>query len=148
MSELIPKIADIATLKGISMLLALPMLCVAYTFQTGLEIAWDGSVWLSIEADDNDRLQNSKLFFIFICKSIWVSFFAAMAYGLISYLHFEWDFPFLFIASVILISIALLGIFGQEKVEQLKNIEKFWFYAFIVWGVFLQTMKEELDKPT
>jgi magnesium-transporting ATPase (P-type) len=147
MSELVPKIADIATLKGISMLLALPMLCVAYTFQTGLEISLDGSVWLAIEPDDNENLQNFKLFFIFVCKSLWISFFAAMAYGLVSYFHYGWKFPFLYVASVVLIAIALLGIFGQEKIDQLKEIEKFWFYSFIVWGVFLQTMREELDKP-
>ncbi|GAA5442613.1 hypothetical protein Misp06_00787 [Microbulbifer sp. NBRC 101763] len=48
MSELVPKIADIATLKGINMLLALPMLCVAYMFQTGLEISLDGTIWLKL----------------------------------------------------------------------------------------------------
>lgn len=147
MSELIPKIADIATLKGISMLLALPMLCVAYTFQTGLEISFDDSIWLAIEPGDNERLQNFKLFFIFICKSLWVSFFAGMAYSLVSYLHHMWDFPFLYVTSVVLISIAILGIFGQEKIEQLKSVEDFWFYSFIVWGIFLQTMREDLDKP-
>jgi len=146
MSELVPKIADIATLKGISMLLALPMLCVAYTFQTGLEIAWDGSVWLALSSDDGQALQTFKLFFIFICKSLWVSFFAAMAYGAISLLHYVWPFPFLYVTSVVLIAVALFGIFGAQKFEPLQEVEKFWFYSFIVWGVFLQTMREQLDE--
>ena len=46
----------------------------------------------------------------------------------------------------LLVPIMML-VFGQEKIDQLKEIEKFWFYSFIVWGVFLQTMREELDKP-
>lgn len=146
MSDLVPKIADIATLKGLSMLLALPMLCVAYTFQTGLEISWDSSIWLSIDADDNQRLKIFKLFFIFVCKSIWISFFAGLLYGLISQLHLEVKFPFLYITSVVLIAIALFGMFGAEEIVVLKSIDRFWFYSCIVWGVFLETRREELDK--
>lgn len=146
MSELVPKIADIATLKGISMLLALPMLCVAYTFQTGLEIGWDGSVWLALNPDDGQALQTFKLFFIFVCKSLWVSFFAALAYGAVSFLHYVWSFPFLYVTSVVLIAVALFGIFGAQKFEPLQEVEKFWFYSFIVWGVFLQAMREQLDE--
>lgn len=146
MSELVPKISDIATLKGISMLLALPMLCVAYTLQTGLEIAWGSTELLALKSDDGQTLQTFKLFFIFICKSLWVSFFAALAYGLVSWLHYEWSFPFLYVTSVVLIAVALFGIFGVQQFEPLQEVEKFWFYSFIVWGVFLQSMREQLDE--
>jgi len=148
MSELVPKIADISTLKGISMLLALPMLCVAYTFQTGLEINVDGSIWLGLEADDGEKFKVFKIFMIFILKSLWISFFAGIFYTAITFVHFYFEFPFLYIVSVILIAIALLGIFGTDKIPEIKNIDKFWYYSLIVWGVFLQTLREKLDNIT
>lgn len=148
MSELVPKIADISTLKGISMLLALPMICVAYTFQTGLEIFIDNEIWLGVNPEDSDAWRNFKVFIIFILKSLWISFFAAIFYGVLTVLHEHVDFPVIYVSSVILIAIALLGIFGQEKIPELKAIDRFWFYAFIVWGVYLQTIIEKFEKNT
>ena len=143
-AEIVPKIADIATLKGLSMLLALPMVCVAYTFQTGLVIGFEDSVLMSFQ--DGDKI--TKLFFIFICKSIWVSFFAIFFYGLARYLQIEIEFQFLYVISVMLVAIAIIGIFGKAKIPELQRIDSFWFYACIVWGVFLQTTVDEINENT
>lgn len=148
MSELVPKIADIATLKGISMLLALPMLCVAYTFQTGLEINIDGSIWFALETDDGEKLKIFKIITIFILKSLWISFFAGIFYKFVIWLHSRLDFPLLYIVSMLLIALALLGIFGEDKIPETKNINMFWYYSLIVWGIFLTTLREKLDKIT
>ena len=44
-----------------------------------------------------------------------------------------------------MIAVALFGILCSAQFTQLKLIDPFWFYSLIVWGVFLQTMKEQLD---
>ena len=61
-------------------------------------------------------------------------------------MHYEINFPFLQVVSIILIAFALFGIFASEKYVQLKQINQFWFYCCIAWGVFLQSMREQLDK--
>jgi hypothetical protein len=143
-AEIIPKIADIATLKGLSMLLALPMICVAYTFQTGLVIGFEESIFMSFQSGDTV----AKILFIFICKSTWISFYAIFIYGVARYLQIGTSFQFLYIISVILISIAMMGIFGKTKIPELQNIDNFWFYGCIVWGVFLQTTVDEINEHT
>jgi hypothetical protein len=49
------------------------------------------------------------------------------------------------VTSVVLIAFALFGLFGAEAFPQIKVVNSFWFYSFIVWGIFLQTMREQLD---
>ena len=146
MIDAIPKITDISSIKGISTLIALPMLCVAYLLQTGANIGWDGNMWFGVTADLPQNIQLNRLIIIFICKSLWVSFFAVIAYGLVAFAHTEVNFPFLQMTSAILIAFALFGIFASETFPQIKSINSFWFYSFIVWGVFLQTMREQLDE--
>ncbi len=143
--DFIPKITDISSIKGISTILALPLLCVAYILQTGPNIGFDGEIWLGVSANNAGDITLGYLIFIFILKSLWVSFFAALAYGIVTAAHSGIDFPFLQIASIILIGLALFGIFAAETFPQIKALNSFWFYSFIVWGVFLQTMREQLD---
>jgi len=143
--DVIPKITDISSMKGISTMLALPLLCVAYTLQTGASIGWDGNIWMGVGADVAENIQLNRLILIFVLKSLWISSIAAMMYGLISYAHYSIDFPFLQVSSVVLIGFAFFGIFAAAEYPQIKAINPFWFYSFIVWGVFLQTMREQLD---
>ena len=143
----VPKVADISNIKGISGLLALPLLCVAYILQTNASIGWDGNIWFTINTDLPADIQLRRLILIFVLKSLWVSGIAAFLLKLISVLHLNIDFPFLLIISIILLAIALFGIFGSEMFPQLKQINHFWFYCFIAWGVFLQSFQEKLDKP-
>lgn len=146
MVDAIPKITDISSIKGISTLLTLPLICVAYILQTEASIGWSGSVWFDICPNEcSDSVQLNRLILIFVLKSLWISFWAVGLYYLLAQLQSEWDYPFLQIASVILIAFALFGIFGADKFPQLKLINEFWFYSLIVWGVFLQTMVEQLD---
>lgn len=144
--DAIPKITDISSIKGISTLLALPLICVAYILQTGANIGWDGNIWFGVPADLPDTTQLNRLILIFVLKSLWASFFAVTAYGLIAYAHHMVNFPFLHVTSVILIGFALFGIYAGETFPQIKQINPFWFYSFIVWGIFLQTMREQLDR--
>jgi uncharacterized membrane protein len=143
-TELIPKIADIATLKGLSMLLALPMICVAYTFQTGLELVLGDTVFALFEQGDGAV----KLIIIFTLKSLWVSIFTGMIYGFVYFVQTQIYFPFLYIVSIILIALALLGIFGKNKIPGIEGIEIFWFYSCIVWGIYLQTTVDEIKRQT
>ena len=143
----IPKIADISTIKGISGLLALPLLCVAYILQTDATIGWDGSVWFSINSDMPANIQLNRLVIIFGLKSLWVSGIAAIILVLVRALHYEINFPFLLVTSIILLAFALFGIFASAKFPQLTSINQFWFYCCIAWGVFLQSVQEQLDKP-
>ena len=145
MDVAIPKITDISSVKGISTLLALPLICVAYILQTGASIGWEGSAWLDVSTSDSEQIQLNRLILIFILKSLWISFFALIAYSIITYVHISTDFPFLQITAIILIAFALFGMFAGEEFIQLKTVNNFWFYSFIVWGVFLQTIKEQLD---
>lgn len=140
-----PKITDISSIKGISTLLALPMLCIAYFLQTGATISWDDTVWLGLGENLPVQTELNRLILLFLLKSIWISFFGLITYGLLTQLYINVEFPFIELASVLMIAIALFGIFCSAKFTQLKLIDSFWFYGFIVWGVFLQTMKEQLD---
>lgn len=143
--DAIPKITDIASIKGLSSLLALPLLCVAYILQTGANISWDGNIWFGAAADLPENIQLNRLILIFVLKSLWVSLFAVMAYGFVAYAHSQVNFPFLQVTSIVLIGFALFGIFAAETFPQIKAINSFWFYSFVVWGVFLQTIAEQLD---
>ncbi|HLA35333.1 MAG TPA: hypothetical protein VJ001_10770 [Rhodocyclaceae bacterium] len=140
-----PKITDISNIKGISTLLALPTLCIAYFLQTDATISWDGTVWFGLGENLLPETELRRLILIFLLKSIWISFFGLVAYGLLTYLYINITFPFVELASVLMIAFALFGIFCSAQFVQLKLIDPFWFYGLIVWGVFLQTMKEQLD---
>lgn len=140
-----PKITDISSIKGISTLLALPMLCIAYFLQTGATISWDGTVWFGLGENLPPQTELNRLVLLFILKSVWISFFGLIAYGLLTQLYINVEFPFIELTSVLMIAFALFGIFCTSQFTQLKLIDSFWFYGLIVWGVFLQTMKEQLD---
>jgi ABC-type transport system involved in multi-copper enzyme maturation permease subunit len=140
-----PKIADISSIKGISTLLALPMLCVAYFLQTGATITWDDTVWFGLGKDLPVLAELSRLILLFLIKSIWISFWGMIAYGVLTQIYIHITFPFIELASVLMIAVALFGIFCSAQFSQLKLIDPFWFYGFIVWGVFFQSMKEQLD---
>lgn len=144
--DAIPKITDISSIKGISSLLALPLLCVAYILQTGANISWDGDVWFEVGSGLPADVQLNRLILIFVLKSLWISFIASMAYGLVAYAYLSVDFPFLQVISIVLIGLALFGLFAAEAFPPIKIVNAFWFYAFVVWGVFLQTMREQLDR--
>lgn len=149
MVDVVPKITDISNIKGISSLLALPLLCVAYILQTDATISWDGNIWFGLNPDLPTNIQLNRLILIFVLKSLWISGIAAMAYGAVALMHYEIHFPFLQVVSIILLAFALFGIFASEKHVQLKQINQFWFYCCIAWGIFLQSMREQLDKlPT
>lgn len=145
MVDVVPKITDISNIKGVSTLLALPLICVAYIFQTGASIGWDGSVWFGISEAQSESVQLARLILIFVLKSLWVSFWSVGAFYFAVLIHQEYDYPLLQIISVILLAFALFGLFGSEQYPQLKSVSPFWFYSFIVWGVFLQTMVEQLN---
>lgn len=146
LEAVVPKITDVSSIKGISALLALPMLCVAYFLQTGVTISWDNSVWFGLGNGLSPEQELRRLITIFVLKSIWVSFFGMIGYALLAQLQVHVDFPVLQLTSVLLIAFALLGIFFSELFIQLKLISAFWFYALIVWGIFLSSMKEQLDE--
>ena len=141
-----PKITDISSIKGVSALLALPMLCVAYFLQTDPSISWDGVVWLGLDSELAPKDQLVRLIIIFVLKSIWVSFFGVVVYGVLTVIHVNINFPVIQLFSVIIIAFSLFGIFCSEQFVQLKLIAPFWFYSLVVWGVFLSSMKEQLDE--
>jgi hypothetical protein len=140
-----PKITDISSIKGISALLALPMLCIAYFLQTGAMVSWDDSVWFGLGENLPPETELHRLILLFLLKSVWISFLGLIAYGLLTQLYINVAFPLIELSSVLMIAVALFGIFCSARFTQLKLIDPFWFYSLIVWGVFLQTMKEQLD---
>ncbi len=146
LETVVPKITDVSSIKGISALLALPMLCVAYFIQTGVTIAWDDSVWFDLGNGLPPEQELRRLITIFVLKSIWVSFFGVIGYAVLAHVQVRVNFSVLQLTSVLFIAFALLGIFCSEVFTQLKLITAFWFYALIIWGVFLSSMKEQLDE--
>ena len=141
----IPKITDISSIKGISTLLALPMLCIAYFLSTGATIDLGSSVHWSLESGDLAAVSSAKLILMFVLKSLWISLWGALLYGLLSWGYLNTQVPFLQLASVLMISIALFYLLCASRYPQLKAIDPFWQYALIVWGVFLQAMTEQID---
>lgn len=140
-----PKITDISNIKGISTLLALPMLCIAYFLQTGATISWDNSIWFGLGENLSPQTELNRLILIFIFKSTWISLWGLLAYGLLTQLYLHIKLPFIELTAVLMIAIALFGLFCSAKFTQLQLIDPFWFYGLIVWGIFLQAMKEQLD---
>ncbi len=140
-----PKITDISNIKGISTLLALPMLCVAYFLQSGPSIEWDQTILVGLGDSLPPEIVLRRLITIFVLKSLWISCFGMLAYGLISYVYVYSKFPVVQTISVLMVAVALFGLFCSAKFPELKLIDTFWFYSLVVWGVFLQTMKEQLD---
>lgn len=140
-----PKITDISNIKGISTLLALPMLCVAYFLQSGPSIEWDQTILFGLGDQLPPEVVLQRLITIFVLKSLWISFFGMLAYGLISYIYVNSNYPVVQMISVLMVAVALFGLFCATKFPELQLIDTFWFYSLIVWGVFLQTMKEQLD---
>lgn len=145
LEAVVPKITDVSSIKGISALLALPMLCVAYFLQAGSAIEWNGSIWFDLGENLPANAELRRLILIFVLKSIWISFFGAIGYGLLTHLQINVNFPVLPLVSTVMIGLALFGIFCSDQFIQLKLIQPFWFYALIVWGVFLSSMKEQID---
>lgn len=139
MLELMPKIADISSIKGISKLLSLPMVCVAYILQTGTTIDIGDWQVISVSPDLPDQIQLNRLVLIFILKSIFISVITLVGYQLLTFIHIETQKPILEVISMLCIAFALLGIFGLEHFPQIGLINPFWFYSFIVWGVYIQT---------
>lgn len=145
--DITPKISDAKSLQDLSKIFALPMVAVAYIFQTGPVISWDGNVWLEIVTGLPPEIQIRRLFFIFVLKSIWSGAIAAFAYAVLAYAHIAThDFLLPIIASM-LFAVSLFGLFGVSRFPQLKQIDNFWFYAAMVWAFFLTAMAEQL-KPT
>jgi hypothetical protein len=59
------------------------------------------------------------------------------------WLLFEKGIPVLRFLSHLLLAFGILGIFGGERFNELKNINSFWYYAAIVWGFFCVTLSKE-----
>ena len=142
----IPKIADIASIKGISTILALPMLCVAYFLQTGDSITLGEFVWPNPDEMLSTQITLVQLIIVFVLRSIWVSFIGVIIYGGLTQIYIRVNFPLVQLVSVLMIAFSLFGIFCSPQFPQLKSINPFWFYGFAVWGIFLQAMKEQLDE--
>jgi hypothetical protein len=62
-------------------------------------------------------------------------------------MYFRWKWVLFPYVSAILFAFALLGIFGSSHFIWLKNLDRFWCYAAIVWGFFLLAMTEQLLEP-
>lgn len=139
MLELMPKVADISSIKGISKLLSLPMVCVAYMLQTGAVICFDDWMILSVSPNLPEQIQLNRLILIFSLKSIFISTVTILAYNVLKFIHIESGQPVLHVISMLCIAFALLGIFGLEHFPQISIINPFWFYSFIVWGIYIQT---------
>lgn len=145
LEAVLPKITHASSIKGISTLLALPMLCVAYFLQSGPAIGWNNEIWFGLGQNLSIDVELRRLITIFLLKSIWISFFGMIGYGLLSYIHINVEFPAIQLASVLLIAFSIFGIFCSNRFIQLKLIDPFWFYGLLTWGLFLSSMKEQLD---
>jgi hypothetical protein len=146
LEAVMPKIIDIQTLKGVSALLALPMLCVAYFLQTGPQICLGESHCFGLNANLTVVQELGRLILIFVLKSIAASFVGFVAYVLVAAAHLHIRFPLVQLTSIVMIAFSILGIFSSGKFPQLKLIDPFWFYGLLVWGLFLQSMKDQLDR--
>ncbi len=146
MTDITPKITDAKSLQDLAKIFALPMVAVAYIFQTGATISWDGNVWFGMNPELPEEIQFNRLIFIFVLKAIWSGAIAAFAYALLGFIHIATDDRLLPVIAAILFALALFGLFGVSRFPQLKPIDSFWFYASMVWGFFLLAMTEQL-KP-
>lgn len=144
MTDIMPKITDAKSLKDLSKILALPMVMVAYVFQTGAVIGWGVNVWLDIPLDLAPEIQLHRLFLIFILKAVWSGVTAACMYTFLAVTHVqlnEWLLP---IIAVILFALALFGLLGSAQFPQLRTIDRFWFYTAMVWGFYLVAMTDQI----
>jgi hypothetical protein len=146
MISIVPKITDVNSLKTVSTLLTLPMLCVAYFLQSGAQIGWDGNTWFNIPVDLPSSIQVHRLLLIFFLKSVWISFLGMFAYGALGAIHIYVKQPILPMLAVVMLAFGILGIFARDAFPLLNLIGPFWFYASIVWALFLNSMTAQMDE--
>lgn len=93
MIDITPKISDTQSLKDLSKILALPMVAVAYVFQTGAVISWNSHIWLGIPPELAPEIQLRRLILVFVLKALWSGGIASCAYSVLAIIHLrsnEW----------------------------------------------------------
>ena len=134
MAEPFLKVTDVKSLKELAQVLTYPVIAVAYFLQSGPGIGWDGSWHWGIPDHANAVGQVFFFFLYFVLKAIWVCSFVDVVDILIMQSGWEYTELVLMILSVALIGMGVMGLFAHNAFPQLALLNKFWYFAFLVWG--------------
>ena len=134
MADPIVKISDVKSLKELAHVLTYPTVAVAYFLQSGPGIGWEGHWHWGIPESATLTGQLTLFFLYFTLKAIWVC--CAVAIVDVFIMQSDWYYTdlILMIASVVLLGIGLMGLFANESSGLLSQLNKFWFFACLVWG--------------
>lgn len=144
MADIITKFSDVKSLKDLARVFTLPTAAVAYFLQTGPTVGFDDLFMWSISPSLNQTAQLSLFAIFFILKTAWISFWLFAADQLLW--AFDWAAreAVILVVAIALLAFGLMGIFMNDAVPQLSAVNRFWFFAFFVWGFYLMG---RLDPP-
>lgn len=146
MSDPIFKISDVKSLKELAQALTLPLIAVAYFLQTGPQIGWKDLGYWSIP--DGIPIANQLLFYFlfFTLKSIWICSGVTIVDSLFILLDSEYARIGLLVGNIVFLGTGILGLVASDSHPLLQHVNKFWFFACIVWGFACMSRIEKVAK--
>jgi hypothetical protein len=128
------KVSDVKSLKELAHVLTYPTVAVAYFLQSGPSIGWEGSWNWGIPESITLKGQLFLFFFYFTLKSILICSVVALIDVFIMQSDWQYTEVVLMVASIVLLGVGLMGLFANESSALLSKLNKFWFFACLVWG--------------
>lgn len=140
MSDVITKLADVKNLQDLSRILVLPILSVAYISSSSFQL----------DIGDNPITMQSldffipivSIFIIFLGKTLFFSIIAIIANAVLVFLEIFTKGMLTLVIILTLLSLGFAGIFANEQIPGLKEINVTWFYASLVVSFYLHSNLE------
>ncbi|WP_156473736.1 hypothetical protein [Neptuniibacter marinus] len=140
MMEVVPKIADIKTLRELSKVLIIPLFVTAYLSQSGFSI-----FGLSVQEGESIGIQLFQFIAVFSVSVVTIGFSAWGIHDLLLLLHIFTHEMALKILSLFALSFGLLGLFGHE-VPLISNLSVLWFYTSLVCGFYFLARAADIEQ--
>jgi len=128
------KVSDVKSLKELAHVLTYPTIAVAYFLQSGPSIGWADYWHWGIPATATPTLQLFFFFIYFTLKAIWICSAVAVVDAFLTHSNWHYIELILTVVSLVFIGVGLMGLFAHDSSPQLSQLNKFWFFAFLVWG--------------
>lgn len=143
--DVLPKIADVKTLKDLSKILIYPMLIAAFIVQTGLTLSL-GSIYLEVSQESPVLAQSLNFLLIFALKAAFISLITGCFHWLILYVHIITHLAALRVISVLFLAFGFIGIFAGDGFVFLNTLNKMWFYTAFVIGFYCLASATDIEE--
>ena len=144
MADVITKLADVKNLQDLSKVLVLPILSVAYISSSSFQLNIGDDTIITMKTLDF-FIPIFAAFVIFLGKTLFFSAIAIITEFVLTFLEFYTKGIITLIIILTLLSLGFAGIFANEQIPGLNEINKTWFYASLVVSFYLHS---KLDSYT